>query len=73
MLQTYNPKTPNYARVHQTMNAKLRLTSLLAFLMIPISAIPTRVLAFCHELDVVQSGILRVAASSAPALMLEWM
>ena len=36
-------------------------------------AIPHLAWSFCHELDVVQSGILRVAASPAPPLTLEWM
>src|SRR5258705_2047937 len=35
--------------------------------------IPRLAWGFCHELDVVQSGILRVAASPAPPLTLEWM
>ena len=61
----------NYARVHQIINAMLRLRSLAVVIL--LWATPARVLAFCHELDVVQSGILRVAASPAPPLTLEWM
>ena len=34
---------------------------------------PTRVLAFCHELDVVQGKVFRAAASTAPALTIEWL
>jgi L-ascorbate metabolism protein UlaG (beta-lactamase superfamily) len=35
--------------------------------------LPTRVLAFCHELEVVQGRIYRAAAAAAPTLALEWM
>jgi L-ascorbate metabolism protein UlaG (beta-lactamase superfamily) len=35
--------------------------------------VPARLLAFCHELDVVQGGIIRAAAGPAPAVTLEWM
>ncbi|HTF92582.1 MAG TPA: MBL fold metallo-hydrolase [Verrucomicrobiae bacterium] len=33
---------------------------------------PTRVLAFCHELDVVQVKLFRAAAGAAPAVTIEW-
>ena len=42
---------------------------LLAFLVFA----PARVLAFCHELDVVQSGIHRIAAGATPPVAIEWM
>ena len=42
-------------------------------ILVALIALPTRVLGFCHELDVVQGGILRVAATTAPAVMIEWM
>jgi L-ascorbate metabolism protein UlaG (beta-lactamase superfamily) len=32
-----------------------------------------RVLAFCHELEVVQHGIFRAAAGPAPAVTIEWL
>jgi L-ascorbate metabolism protein UlaG (beta-lactamase superfamily) len=35
--------------------------------------LPTRVLALCHELEVVQGRIYRAAAAAAPTLALEWM
>jgi L-ascorbate metabolism protein UlaG (beta-lactamase superfamily) len=41
------------------------LTLLLAF--------PTRVLSFCHELEVVQSQFLRVAATTPAPIEVEWM
>jgi len=34
--------------------------------------VPARVLAFCHEYDVVQGRVFRAAARSAPALTIEW-
>jgi L-ascorbate metabolism protein UlaG (beta-lactamase superfamily) len=36
-------------------------------------AFPTRVLSFCHELEVVQAQFLRVAASAPAPVTLEWM
>src|SRR5258705_3843167 len=53
------------------MNAKLRLESLA--LVIFLSAIPTHVLGFWHELDMVQGRIYRAAASAAAPVTLEWM
>jgi L-ascorbate metabolism protein UlaG (beta-lactamase superfamily) len=35
--------------------------------------LPARLLAFCHELDVVQGKIFRAAATPAPVLTIEWM
>lgn len=35
--------------------------------------LPARVLAFCHELDVVQAKVFRAAASAAPAVTIEWL
>jgi hypothetical protein len=50
---------------------KLRIDLLLLiFLSI---AIPKRGLAFCHELEVVQSGLMRVAMVAAPVVIIEWM
>jgi L-ascorbate metabolism protein UlaG (beta-lactamase superfamily) len=57
--------------VLQIVNPKLRLTSLA--LAVLLSAIPVRVLAFCHELQMVQGGITSIAARTAPAIALEWM
>ena len=56
---------------NQTLNAILRLISLAVLIL--LWATPARVLAFCHEFEVVQSGIFRAAASPAPPLTLEWM
>lgn len=36
-------------------------------------AMPTRALAFCHELEVVQGSFMRVAASNAAAVLIEWL
>lgn len=53
------------------MRPKLRIhLLLLIFLSI---AIPKRGLAFCHELEVVQSGLMRVAMVAAPVVIIEWM
>jgi L-ascorbate metabolism protein UlaG (beta-lactamase superfamily) len=38
-----------------------------------ILAIPTRVLSFCHELEVVQASFLRVAATAPAPVTIEWM
>jgi L-ascorbate metabolism protein UlaG (beta-lactamase superfamily) len=54
-----------------TMNAKLR-TALLALTLLFL-LLPARVLAFCHELDMVQGKVLRAAAANSAPLMLEWM
>jgi L-ascorbate metabolism protein UlaG (beta-lactamase superfamily) len=35
--------------------------------------LPARVLAFCHELEVVQGGFMRVAMATAPGVTIEWM
>jgi L-ascorbate metabolism protein UlaG (beta-lactamase superfamily) len=48
--------------------AAARLTILIA-----LGTLPERVLAFCHELDVVQGRIYRVAANASPALTIEWL
>jgi L-ascorbate metabolism protein UlaG (beta-lactamase superfamily) len=45
-----------------------RITIIIALLLSP-----TRVLAFCHEVDVVQGRIYRAAASTAPAVIIEWL
>ena len=42
-------------------------------ILIALIALPTRVLAFCHELEVVQGKIFRAAAVNSAPLMLEWM
>jgi L-ascorbate metabolism protein UlaG (beta-lactamase superfamily) len=53
------------------MRPKLRIDLLLV---IPLSIlIPNRVLAFCHELEVVQGAFMRVAMATAPAVTIEWM
>jgi L-ascorbate metabolism protein UlaG (beta-lactamase superfamily) len=53
----------------------MNLTSTTAPLIIlfALIALPTRVFGFCHELEVVQNGILRVATATTPAVMIEWM
>jgi L-ascorbate metabolism protein UlaG (beta-lactamase superfamily) len=40
---------------------------------VSLLALPARVHAFCHELEVVQGSIYRAAASSAPAVTIEWL
>ena len=52
-------------------NLKLR-AHYFAFLILPL-AFPTRVLSFCHELEVVQSRLLRVAAATPAPVEVEWM
>ena len=42
-------------------------------LVILLLAAPTRVLGFCHELEVVQGQFLRVAASPAAPILVEWL
>jgi L-ascorbate metabolism protein UlaG (beta-lactamase superfamily) len=42
-------------------------------IMIALLLSPAHVLAFCHELDVVQGRTYRAAASTAPALTIEWL
>ena len=68
-LETRNPKrlrmqkhvaTPILGATHFTL-----LLLLLAF--------PTRVLSFCHELEVVQGQFLRVAATAPAPVSVEWM
>ena len=44
------------------------ITAIIALLLLP-----ARVLAFCHEIDVVQGRIYRAAASAAPAVTIEWL
>jgi L-ascorbate metabolism protein UlaG (beta-lactamase superfamily) len=53
------------------MNAKLRAAPLASILLLLL--LPARVLAFCHELEVVQGRIFRAAAVNSAPLMLEWM
>lgn len=40
---------------------------------ISLLILPARVFAFCHELDVAQGRMLRVAARSTPQIAVEWM
>ncbi|MEA2658092.1 MAG: hypothetical protein QOF64_677 [Candidatus Binatota bacterium] len=42
-------------------------------ILIALIALPARVLAFCHELEVVQGKIFRAGAANSAPLMLEWM
>lgn len=53
------------------MTAKTRIISIAAIVF--LIALPERVLAFCHELEVVQGRFYRVAAAPAPQVTLEWM
>ena len=57
-------KTPDRKTMIQIQS---RVTIVLALLLSP-----TRVLAFCHEVDVVQGKVFRAAASAAPAVTIEW-
>lgn len=54
-----------------SMNETLGLKSLM--LVIACFFLPARVLAFCHELEVVQGGFMRVAMGAASAVAIEWM
>jgi L-ascorbate metabolism protein UlaG (beta-lactamase superfamily) len=36
-------------------------------------AVPARILAFCHDLEVVQARLLRVAAATPAAVLVEWL
>ena len=42
-------------------------------LLIPLLAMPTRLLGFCHELEVVQGRFMRVAASNLAPVLVEWL
>lgn len=53
------------------MNATVAIKSLT--LVIAFFFLPARVLAFCHELEVVQGGFMRVAMGAASAVAIEWM
>src|SRR5262250_3559316 len=53
------------------LDAKLRTTSLI-FAIVAL-AVPTRALAFCHELEVVQRNFLRVATNSSAPVLVEWL
>ena len=52
-------------------NPKL-ISQCFAFLIL-LLALPTRVLGFCHELEVVQGQFLRVAATTPAPVAVEWM
>ena len=43
------------------------------FPLILILAMPARVVAFCHELEVVQRGFMRVGASTPAPVLIEWL
>jgi len=56
---------------------KMRITRsdfrwLATTLLLGILAMPTRVLAFCHELEVVDRGFMRVAATAPGTIAIEW-
>lgn len=42
------------------------------WLILSFLALPIRVLAFCHDLEVVQSGFMRVAAAAPATVAIEW-
>jgi L-ascorbate metabolism protein UlaG (beta-lactamase superfamily) len=50
---------------------KLRATSLASLLL--LLAFPTCVLSFCHDLEVVQGRVFRVAAAAAAPVAVEWL
>lgn len=54
----------------QTMNTKVRVAPLA--LVILLIGIPERVFAFCHEMEVVQRPIVRVAANHTRPVEIEW-
>jgi len=43
------------------------------FLLVLVFAISERAWSFCHELEVVQGGLVRIAMSPTPAVTIEWM
>lgn len=53
--------------------ANLKLAAQHFALLTLILAFPTRVLSFCHELEVVQGQFLRVAAATSAPVEIEWM
>jgi L-ascorbate metabolism protein UlaG (beta-lactamase superfamily) len=53
------------------MNFNWKLIALTG-LVLGLVAIPVRVLAFCHELEVVNNGFMRVAAGAPPTVAIEW-
>ena len=54
------------------MHFRRTIFSLLS-LVIALTALPARVLAFCHELDVAQGRTYRAAAGTAPAVEIAWL
>ncbi|HTN70188.1 MAG TPA: MBL fold metallo-hydrolase [Methylomirabilota bacterium] len=50
----------------------MRLRATKFSLLILLLAVPTRVLSFCHELEVVQGNFLRVATSPSAPVLVEW-
>jgi L-ascorbate metabolism protein UlaG (beta-lactamase superfamily) len=53
--------------------ATARLTAGIFLSLTALSVFPTRVLSFCHELEVVQKRIVRVAAANtSPSILVEW-
>src|SRR5262245_30899934 len=51
----------------------LKLTARCLALLILLSAFPTRVFSFCHDLEVVQRPFLRIAATAPAPVEVEWM
>ncbi len=51
---------------------RIRPRTAQTWLVLSFLALPTRVLAFCHDLEVVQSGFVRVAAAAPAAVTIEW-
>ncbi len=54
-------------RIARTLSALSRTALILLVL-----AFPSRAFAFCHDLEVVQSGFMRVAAAAPAAVTIEW-
>ena len=51
------------------MNANVKLTQLVLAILLFVA--PSRVVAFCHELEVVHHRVYRVAATAAPAVTID--
>src|SRR5215510_12234725 len=51
----------------------LKLTARYFALLILLSAFPTRVFSFCHDLEVVQRPFLRIAATPPAPVTVEWL
>ncbi len=67
-------RNPKLETVKRAMNRLSMLPTLRRPLVLWVALVlPSRVFAFCHEVDVVQGRIFRAAAAAAPSVTLEWL